>query len=1142
MRTLVYILLLNIAVVQAQDPSLYYKNKKTAVTDTILIDTVSIHPRTFKVFDIQNREVDTAFYTVDFKKARLIVKNPAFPRDSVTLYYLGYPGFITRTYRVLNRNIIVDNPTVTDRFYAIDQPQKKEVTRLFDGLSTSGSIARGITVGNNQNAVLNSQLDLQISGKIAPDVTLRASIQDANIPLQESGYSQRLDEFDQVFIALESPDWNVRAGDVNLENSDTYFMQFTKKIQGVSVAANLNGKNTATQVFGAGALVRGNFAQSQFKGQEGNQGPYKLKGPNGELFILIVSGSERVIVNGVRLERGEDKDYVIDYNAGELLFTPRYPVTSEMRILVEYQYTNNNYTRFITYGGAVHQTGGLTIGAYLYSESDARNQPLLQNLTENQINILAGAGDKPELMVAPSAVEDTYSDNKILYRKILVNNIEVFEYSNNPDDELFNVRFTFAGDNQGNYILANADAIGKIYEYVMPVGGIPQGNYEPVVRLHAPEKLQMMVIRADYRPSEKTGLSFESSVSNKDLNLFSGMDDKDNRGFAGRVAVEQELFNKAWSGTVFLSHDYVSSEYRNLEGLFQEEFNRDWDLFADSGDQLLEHIFVDQSLLHSGITFFHPEKGRVEYHFEHLNLKDYASGNRHGIHTDLILKKFRFQTAGSLMHNTTTTTRSVFARLNSRGIYHFNKAWTGAGFQTEDNRQTQLATGTLTPFSQRFYEYRAFFGVGDSTRVFAEAGYTFRVTDSVRNGALTRFNTSDTYYIDSRLLAGENARLSAFVSFRDFKYEEEQAEDEKSLNSRIQYSQKLFADYLQLGSVYETLSGTLPRQEFTYLEVEPGQGAFTWKDYNGNGIQELNEFEPAQFQDEALYIRILLPNQVFIKTHQHRFSQTLTLNFGQWINEKGFKKALSHFYNQTAYLIDRKVRRNGDNFNLNPFASAESGEVLGLQQNFRNSLFFNRGRQHYTTAYTWLLNRARNLLSTGLQENNVRMHQLQLTHKINDLWLVNLSGITSNTQSFSENFINRNYEISAYGVNPKLSYLLNRNSRFTLLYEYEDKKNHLGEESLRQHRAGMAFAYADTQKISISGEYNFFKNDFEGNSFSPVGYQLLEGLQPGNNSTWTLLAQKRITQFLDLNLSYFGRKAEGSKTIHTGSIQVKAYF
>jgi len=46
--------------------------------------------------------------------------------------------------------------------------------------------------------------------------------------LQESGYSQRLDEFDQVFIELFSDKWKIRAGDIDLKNTDSYYAQFFK--------------------------------------------------------------------------------------------------------------------------------------------------------------------------------------------------------------------------------------------------------------------------------------------------------------------------------------------------------------------------------------------------------------------------------------------------------------------------------------------------------------------------------------------------------------------------------------------------------------------------------------------------------------------------------------------------------------------------------------------------------------------------------------------------------------------------------------------------------------------------------------------------------------------------------------------------
>jgi hypothetical protein len=38
------------------------------------------------------------------------------------------------------------------------------------------------------------------------------------------------------------------------------------------------------------------------------------------------------------------------------------------------------------------------------------------------------------------------------------------------------------------------------------------------------------------------------------------------------------------------------------------------------------------------------------------------------------------------------------------------------------------------------------------------------------------------------------------------------------------------------------------------------------------------------------------------------------------------------------------------------------------------------------------------------------------------------------------------------------------------------------------------------------------------------------------------LFYKKINSFLNLNINYLGRKSETSKTIHTGTIQLKALF
>ncbi len=1133
-KSLLLLLLLFASGLFAQESNSLYQTKKVATTkDTIYIENNSINPLFFKLLDKSNKAIDSLSYKIDFSKGILVLnKSVANQHDTVTVRYLKYPSFLTKTYSFYDDSKVVHNANGEANLYRIANDNFKKFTP-FDGLNTSGSITRGITIGNNQNAVVNSNLDLQITGKISDKVSLRASIQDSNIPLQNGGYSQKLDQFDQIFMELYSDKWSVRGGDLFLENRQSKFLNFNKKVQGLSGIFRFGTDENKTTVFASGAIVKGQYAKSSFTGQEGNQGPYKLRGQNGELYILVISGSERVYVNGILLKRGENNDYVIDYNAGEIRFTTLYPINSEMRIVIEYQYSDRNYTRFVTYGGATHETKKWSIGGAIYSESDVKNQPLQQNLSTEQVQILTQAGDNPDLMTAPSAYADAYSTNKILYKKTTLNGATYFEYSNVSTDELYNVTFSFVGDKLGNYNIINSVAIGKIYQYVPPIAGVKQGSYEPITRLTPPIKLQIATIQGKFTPSEKTLIDYELGVSDNDKNLYSSIDDGDNKGMAGKINLKQRLFSKKIQVDYFSNYQWVQKNFRTIERLFTIEFNRDWNLSTFSGNQ---------SYLITGVTASLPDKGKLTYQFEKLDFSETFSGNRHVYDFFSKYNKITFQSSGSVLKSDGSYSASTFIRNQSKVKFNFHKNWIGSSFRMENNKEKLEATQSLSNLSQRYNEIGSFIGRGDSTKVFVETGFLHRTNDSLQNGILQRVNASNSFYVNTKPIKNDRTDLSMFVNYRTLTYENNKLPSENSLNSRILFNTRFWDQLLQSTTAYETTSGTIAQQQFTYLEVQAGQGVYMWKDYNNNGIQELQEFEVAPFPDLAKYVRVFLPNQVFIKTHQNKFSQSLILNPNQWQNKVGLLKLASYFYNQTNYLIEKKVARNSSNFDLNPFAAADEN-LLGLNTTFRNSLFLNRGKQRHSVTYTFLKNQTKNLLSVGAIESKNSSHQWQYAHLIEKTWLMAFSTKTIRSVTSAENYASRNFELEGYQLAPKISYLFTKNTSLDVFFEYQTKANKIGNlENLKQSRLGASFTLSTSNKFTSNGEFSMYNNAFIGNEVSPVAFQMLEGLQPGKNTTWRLLIQKNLTQYLDINLNYQGRKSETSQTIHTGNVQLRAYF
>ena len=1106
----------------SQNTSSDFRTKKFMVSkDTIKFDSVPINPQNFKVLAGQKILYPTE-YEIFYNEALLIISAEEY--QEITIEYFRFPAFITKTYSPFDKKFIVPNNSNTGQLYSLTTNKKATELKLFDGLKTSGYINRGITSGNNQSTVANSSMDINIEGKLSDKVAIRANIFDTNIPLQENGYSQSITDFDRIFIELYSKDWRVKAGDISLKNESSYFLAFEKQVSGLEVAASIN---TNTKIAASGAIVRGQFSSYDFVGIEANQGPYKIFGPNNEPNFVIIAGSEKVFVNGSKITKGINEDYLIDYNIGEVRFNTTFPITNDMRIRVEFQFSNRNYTRFISYEKAEYKTNNVELSGYFYNENDVKNQPIQVSLTAAQKQILANAGNNTNLMVGESAYPDVFDANRILYKKVQSGTNDYFEYSTNENDNLFTVTFSNVNNNEGDYILSETFANGNVFVYV----GANLGNYQPITQLIAPTKLQVAVLNSSYKPSKKTTILTEVAFSNNDQNLFSTIDNNQNKGIATKLAWKQTLLDKKWKLLSDVNYLFIHKNFNTIQRFQSVEFNRDWNLNNPTGNQ--QQIGIDLSLQKSEDTF-------LNYSFQQLQFSDNFKGEKHLITSNLQLKNTSFYTNSSFLSNNSEIQDNTFLRVKAGIEQRLLKSWFGGFLNIESNngviKQTQEAILT----NHQFKEYEGYIGLGDSTKVFAKVGFNYRDNDSIRTNTFTEINNRKTYYLDAKIIQTERTNLSLFANYRET--ENAFSENQKALNSKIIYNQRFLKNFITLGTSYETSSGNVAQQDFVYVEVEAGQGFYTWIDYNDNGIQEFDEFEVAEFQDQANFLRVPLPNLQFIATQSAKINQSITLNANQWSNKTGLKKVLSHFYNQFFLSSRNELERARNSFNLNPF-NMNKDKQISVNFTIKNSLYFNRGLQNFSATYTYAKAENKQQYSIGSQDTDTNYQQIDFQHKVGKFWLIDLQGKLSENKLETENFNNRNYEIDVIAFQPKISYVLNNDNRFAAFYHMKNKENILAEfEKLKQQKIGIEYFYTGKSTSQFNANFTTFFNDFSGNPNSPVGYQMLEGLQEGTNYTWTFLWNKKLNSFLNVNLNYKGRKSLNSKTIHTGTINLKAVF
>lgn len=1080
--------------------------------------------------------------------------------DSIAIRYRIFPLVFSKPYS--HKALPLREPDVRggiNPFLYSGDEIKDDLFQL-KGLSKQGSISRGISFGNNQDLSVNSNLNLQLSGQISDNVNVLAAITDNNIPIQPQGNTQQLQDFDQIYIQLFNEQYKLIAGDFQLRSPQSYYMSYFKKAQGATASGQFNpGKHSKSllTLTASGAISRGKFSRNIIQGVEGNQGPYRLTGADNELFIIVLSGTERVFIDGQLLIRGQENDYVIDYNTSELTFTAKRLITKDKRIIVEFQYSDKNYARSLIQTGGEFGNEHLKLRFNVYSEQDSKNQPLQQQLSDQQKFILEEAGDSLTKAVSSTIEKTGFTNDQVRYRIVdTLGYDSVLLYSTSADNGLYRASFSNVGQGKGNYIQIKSIANGKVFQWLAPdtINGLPvkKGSYEPLTLLVAPRQQQMAVVSGELKLSATTKAVFELAGSNRDYNTFSTTDDRDNQGYAALFIIENRkplLKNDtSWKLVSSAGYEQIHKQFTFIERFRPVEFDRDWNLRS-----LV--LIQNQHIPKLSLGIEKNNVGSTTYQFSSYISESEFAGYRNSLVSLLNTKNWNLDFNGSYLLSKGSLLNTDYLRNKGRIAKKFSALTVGLRDDYEKNLFRYPANDSLLANSYQWLEWEAFIGNADSATNKYQLSYTWRkdyATKTIlpeRTRQLNEATYAQWWTFSYDIIKNPKSTLRGKSTYRTLTITDSTITSHKPDNTilnRVEYMVKLLKGTVISTSFYEIGSGLEVKKEYSFIEVPAGQGAYAWNDYNKNGIKELDEFEIAVFSDQARHIRVFTPTSNYIKTYSNQFGQQLTLQPSAiWSAKADMRKFISRFSEQLAWRSERKTQTKDFETAYNPFISPVGDtNLVTLNSSFRNTLFFNRTDPVVGFDITYQEQHSKLLLTSGYESRNQVFNEFNLRWNASRQWGAQFSGTQGFKSSIAEFFSRRNYAIDYYKAEPKLIFQGSATFRTSLSYTYMPKTNRAeygGETALHQKIAAEVKVNW-TGKGSLLCNAGFILIDYTTTLNTPLAFEMLEGLQPGRNYIWSGSYQHTLANNLQLNISYNGRKSETSKVIHTGGVQVRAFF
>ena len=1155
-------LILVLSALQIQSQSKLITHRLLLKADTTLVENTTIVPESVVITASSGHQWQ---YALDNQEISISRPQNVLNQPDSTSYKLDT---LVMSYRLLAENLgestsIMDPNDLKKKSKIIkianDYTREEDIERRLiesNKLKYTGSFTRGVNVGNTQDVVLQSDFNIQMEGDLGNGLSVRAAISDDNIPIQPQGNTQVLQEFDKVFIELTKDRTSIIAGDYELGRPESYFMNYYKKLQGISISNESNIKDDWTlSNRGSFAISRGQFRRLELETNEGNQGPYKLLGESNELFLQVLSGTEKVYADGRLLKRGENFDYVIDYNRAELRFTPQVIITTNLRIIVEYEYATQEYLRSLYATESTFSNGKLDFHFNFYNEQDSKNTTGDIVLDSTDLALLSEIGDSPAFRSGIFIPEDNNFDGLIKYS--FENNILTYA-PDLPDDSPFARAANFSiveGDLAAYEIDLTAGANGRVYTYVGP--GL--GSFGPWLPLIAPEKKQLITAGVNYKLSDSTNFFLETGISNRDVNRFSTVDSEDDTGtsFYASLSDLRPIFrnkdksnpssdtssvnsflNEGWTLGTEISLERISQDFQELNPYRFAEFTRDWNIenITETGIETLYNVGAE----------IRNSKMSLSYNLNGFNSRDIYDGVKNLVNYKLYDKGWTVDATFNLLNYESVLNNGDFFRpkaLISKGL--FGKVEVGFYYEKEKNRRRDAVTDSLQNISFNYDSYKAFITSNESNPFHINAAYTRRNDDGVSANQLIAVTTSDDYSLGGGWRLKESSDLTWQFTFRDFDNlgtVDNREASKRSLIGTINHRLALWNRGLQVETYAESNSGQEPKLEFQFIEVQRGEGSFVWNDYNMDSLQQINEFEIAPLSDLAGFERISVFNNEFISTNKIVFNSVLRLNPKRIWKEK--KKFINRFQSTVRFQFDQRILSEDDESLLPRLRSnLLDTNLISFNSTTDASLFFDRGnvKRDFQITYRQISNKIQQI--TGYEVRS--LSEIFTKSRLNIIKPLDfvLETRLGERVSDSELFEIQRFTIDFWEVEPQLNFRPSPKLRLITSYNLGRSTNQIGDmETSNTRDLGLELTWRKSSTSNLQVSFDWVDIEYNGSRNTPVEFEILQGLRPGSNFLWLVNYTRRLSKNFDLIINYNGRKSQDTRVINTAGVQLRAIF